>query len=75
MPPVGVPVQYPMGAPDDEQVQVVFLVLTPVAASGQHVKVLARIARLMHKPEWRTALLAAHSAEEFVAVVQRSEAA
>jgi len=62
-------------APDDRPVEVVFLVLTPSAASGQHVKVLARIARLMHKPESRAALVAARDAGEFVDAIRRAEAA
>jgi fructose PTS system EIIBC or EIIC component len=60
---------------DDSPVRVVFLVLTPTAASGQHVKLLARIARLMHHTESREALLAAHSASEFLAVIRKAEAA
>ena len=36
--------------PDGAPVRVVFLVLTPLTCSGQHVKILARIARLMHNP-------------------------
>jgi mannitol/fructose-specific phosphotransferase system IIA component (Ntr-type) len=60
---------------DDSPVRVVFLVLTPTAASGEHVKLLARIARLMHGPESREALLASTSADEFLAVIHRAEAA
>ncbi len=60
---------------DDSEVRVVFLVLTPTSASGQHVKLLARIARLMHKPESRDALFAAQSAEAFLSVIRTSEAA
>ncbi len=60
---------------DGSPVRVAFLVLTPAAASGQHVKLLSRIARLMHRPEWRDALLASPSAEEFMRVIQGAEAA
>ncbi len=62
-------------SPDGEPVAVVFLVLTPLAASGAHVKVLARIARLMHNAESRAALLAAPSPEAFLQVIQHAEAA
>jgi mannitol/fructose-specific phosphotransferase system IIA component (Ntr-type) len=61
--------------PDGAPVRVVFLVLTPLACTGQHVKVLARIARLMHNPVSRAALLAAGSADDFVAVVRQAEGA
>ncbi|MFI5311066.1 MAG: PTS sugar transporter subunit IIA [Gemmatimonadales bacterium] len=62
-------------APDDQPVRVAFLVLTPTQASGQHVKLLSRIARLLHAPESRAALLASRTAEEFLAVVRNGEAA
>lgn len=60
-------------APDGSPVRVAVLVLTPSGASGEHVRVLARIARLMHSPESRQALLAAHSAEEFVGVIRQAD--
>jgi mannitol/fructose-specific phosphotransferase system IIA component (Ntr-type) len=60
---------------DGSRVRAVFLVLTPMAASGQHVKLLARIARIMHHPESRAALLAATSAGEFISVIRAAEAA
>ena len=60
---------------DDTEVRVVFLVLTPLSASGLHVKLLARIARLMHKPESRDALIATRSAADFLSVIRTSEAA
>jgi mannitol/fructose-specific phosphotransferase system IIA component (Ntr-type) len=60
-------------APDGEPVRVVFLVLTPLEATSDHVKVLSRIARLMHKPVSREALLAARSPDEFLAVLRASD--
>jgi mannitol/fructose-specific phosphotransferase system IIA component (Ntr-type) len=60
---------------DGTLVRVAFRVLTPTAASGQHVKLLSRIARLMHNPESRDALLASASADEFMRVIRGAEAA
>jgi mannitol/fructose-specific phosphotransferase system IIA component (Ntr-type) len=60
---------------DGLPVHVAFLVLTPMAASNQHVKLLSRIARLMHDPASREALLASTSAAEFMSVVHNAEAA
>ena len=60
---------------DGSPVRVAFLVLTPSAASGLHVKLLSRIARLMHNPESRDALLASTSADEFMRVIHGAEAA
>lgn len=59
---------------DGSPVKVAFLVLTPVAASGMHVKLLSRIARLMHNPESRESLLASTSAQEFMQVIHLAEA-
>ena len=60
---------------DGTPVRVAFLVLTPVAASGRHVKLLSRIARLMHNPELREALLASQTSEQFMSVIHAAEAA
>ena len=60
---------------DGLPVHVAFLVLTPMAASNQHVKLLSRIARLMHDPASRESLLASTSAAEFMRVVHNAEAA
>jgi PTS system nitrogen regulatory IIA component len=60
---------------DGSPVRVAFLVLTPMAASNQHVKLLSRIARLMHDPASREALLASTSAEGFMSVIHGAEAA
>ncbi len=59
---------------DGSVVKVAFLVLTPVAASGLHVKLLSRIARLMHNPESRESLLASTSTQEFMQVIHLAEA-
>ncbi|MHB1312416.1 MAG: PTS sugar transporter subunit IIA [Gemmatimonadaceae bacterium] len=61
-------------APDGVPVRACFLLLTPPADGGAHLRVLARLARLMHKDELRSALLAATDAEGFSAVLRRSEA-
>ena len=60
---------------DGQPVHVAFLVLTPMAASNQHVKLLSRIARIMHDPASREALLTSTSAAEFMSVVHNAEAA
>jgi len=60
-------------APDGSLVQVAFLVLTPLAASTAHVRVLASLARLHHRALSREAMLAACSPEEFLDVIRRSD--
>lgn len=61
-------------APDGVPVRACFLLLTPLADGGAHLKVLARLARLMHKDELRDALYAATTAEAFASVLRRAEA-
>lgn len=60
---------------DGLPVRVAFLVLTPMAASSQHVQLLSRIARLMHSPASRESLFASASAEDFMHVIRAAEAA
>jgi mannitol/fructose-specific phosphotransferase system IIA component (Ntr-type) len=62
-------------AVDGTPVRVAFLVLTPTAASSQHVKLLSRIARLMHDAGSREALFASCSADQFMRVIHDAEAA
>ncbi len=62
-------------SPDGVPVRVAFLVLTPVQATRDHVKVLARIARVMHRAESRDALLASQTPDEFLDVLRRSDTA
>ena len=59
---------------DGRPVQLFFLLLGPESASSAHVKALSRISRLLRRERLRADLLAARSAEEFLAVVQESEA-
>jgi len=40
----------PFDAPDDEPVDLIFLLLAPEHASGDHLKALARISRLVREP-------------------------
>lgn len=61
-------------APDGVPVRACFLLLTPPTDGGAHLKVLARLARLMRKDELRSALYTATSAEGFAAVLRRAEA-
>ncbi len=61
-------------APDGAPVHACFLLVTPEADAGMHLKVLGRLARLMRKVDLRTALFEARSAAEFAAVLARAEA-
>jgi mannitol/fructose-specific phosphotransferase system IIA component (Ntr-type) len=51
---------------DEEPVHTCFLLLSPPAASSTHIKLLARIARLMRQPDVLEQLLGAGTAEEVI---------
>lgn len=57
-------VPVPFEAVDDQPVQLVLVVLAPQRAQGLHLRLLARIARLVRSAEVRETLLAAATAEQ-----------
>lgn len=59
---------------DGEPVSLLFLLVGPDSAAGQHVKALSRISRLVRRDGFRERLLAAGSADEFMAVLAEDEA-
>lgn len=61
-------------SPDGVPVRACFLLLTPTADGGVHLKVLGRLARLMRRDDLRTALYTAPDAAGFAAVLRRAEA-
>lgn len=67
------PIEY--GAVDGEPVRIVFLLVGPETAAGEHVRTLARIARLVRRPDVRRALLDAPTTADFVRVIRQAEAA
>jgi mannitol/fructose-specific phosphotransferase system IIA component (Ntr-type) len=60
---------------DGRPVRLFFLLVGPEVASGEHVKTLSRIARLMRRDDLRAGLLGATDAREFVRIISASEAA
>jgi len=58
---------------DGKPVEVVFLILGPPDSSAEHVKVLARIARLVKQPEFNAAVLQAETAEVIMQAVRRHQ--
>lgn len=51
---------------DEQPVHTLFLLLSPPASSGVHIKLLARIARLMRQPDILPELLSATTADEVI---------
>ncbi len=60
-------------AVDGRPVRAVFLILGPPDSSAEHVKVLARITRLVKRPGFLDEMAAAGSAADLMAVVARFE--
>lgn len=57
-----------------EPVRLFFLLLSPLAEAGTHIKLLARIVRLVRKPEVVAALVEAETAEALLEEVERLDA-
>ncbi len=57
---------------DDQPVDLVFLLLAPEAAGADHLKALARIARLMREPGTAQKLRSAKDGEAIYAVLSRA---
>ena len=55
---------------DEHPVHTLFLLLSPPASSGTHIKLLARIARLMRQPDFLGQLLESATAEEVIAKIR-----
>lgn len=51
--------------PDDEPVKLVFLMAGPVGKEALHIRLLSKLARLLHDRELREALIASADREEF----------
>jgi PTS system nitrogen regulatory IIA component len=54
---------------DGQPVDLMFLLLAPETAGADHLKALARVARLLRDPEVAQKLRASHNAEELYAVL------
>ncbi len=65
------PIDY--GAVDGQPVRLLFLVAGPESASGDQVRALSRIARLVRRDYLRERLLKAATPEDFAAVVREAE--
>lgn len=59
---------------DGQPVQLLFLLVGPEAAAGQHVKALSRVSRMLRRETFRERLINAASADEFFAIISEAEA-
>lgn len=58
---------------DDEKSYIFFLLVTPKDMSGPHVKILARISRLLRHDYFREALLKADTTEKIIEIIEEEE--
>jgi mannitol/fructose-specific phosphotransferase system IIA component (Ntr-type) len=58
---------------DDQPVKIVFLLVGPEDKSGQHIKLLSRISRLMNSTAFREKLLECNSPDEIFSTFQTEE--
>ena len=63
----------PFDAQDGNVVSLFFVLLAPEGSAGNHLKALARVARLMHNDTFRQQLLAARDAVEIFDIVARED--
>ena len=61
------------GAPDNQPVTLVFLLIGPNGAHTAHLRLLSRLSRYLHDPAFRSSLLEAPSAEALVDVFAERE--
>lgn len=59
---------------DDQPVRLVFLLVGPESAGGEHIKALSRIARLVRQPELRQRLIDASDSTQFLETLRAAEA-
>jgi mannitol/fructose-specific phosphotransferase system IIA component (Ntr-type) len=60
---------------DEKPVHHIFCILGPPSAEGRHLKILARLARLLNHADFLTALQSASTAEELLAALRSQEEA
>ncbi len=63
------------GAPDGEPSDLIFLIAAPDTEANVHLEVLAKLSALLMHEEFPAALRAAATVDEFLAVIDRAEAA
>ena len=65
------PIDY--DAADEEPVDLVFLLLAPESANNQHLRALAKISRLLKRPEIRSSLRGADGAEALYSMLTEDQ--
>ena len=62
-----------LGAEDGEPVSLVFLMAGPMRSGSLHLKILSKLARLLHESSFRKELLEAETQKDFLDAIARRE--
>jgi nitrogen PTS system EIIA component len=60
---------------DGRPAHIFFLLLTPESSAGLHLKLLARLSRLLKNDEFKSQLMQAQSPEEIIGIIQEKDEA
>lgn len=63
----------PFDSADNKPAQLIFLLAGPQSATGEHLKLLSKLSRILTEQQFRTQLLEAQQAEEVIELFQRAE--
>lgn len=65
----------PFDSADNKPAQLIFLLAGPQSATGQHLKLLSKLSRILTEQQFRTHLFEAQEAEEVIELFRRAEEA
>ncbi len=65
----------PFDSADNKPAQLIFLLAGPQSATGQHLKLLSKLSRILTQQQFRTHLFKAQEAEEVIELFRRAEEA
>lgn len=62
-----------LGAQDNEDVKLVFLLVGPQKSTSYHLKILSRLARILNQASFRDSLFEAPDSEQFLNLIKQKE--
>ena len=63
-----------IATPDGIDVDIVFILLGPAQEARNHLKLLSKIARILHNDETRTKIRACKTVQEFITIIENCDA-
>jgi len=59
--------------PDGQPARIIFLIAGPKGNAGHHLKLISKLARILHDPQFRDRLVAAGTREDVLGLIQERE--